>query len=137
MKNKKMLNIPVEFNNANNNLEKILLYLDSPSGFFHIVSINPEIVVTAQEDEKFRKIQSEGDIQLPDGVGVLLGSSILGISVQQRIPGVDFMKKLLKTCSKSSLRVLFLGGRADLAEKMADRYSRLYPSSKFLGIQGI
>src|SRR5690606_33086731 len=70
-------------------------------------------------------------------VGVLLGSSILGISVQQRIPGVDFMKMLLKTCSKSSLRVLFLGGRADLAEKMADRYSRLYPSSKFLGIQGI
>lgn len=136
-KNSILLGIPVKFKNKSDSLEKILLYLDQSGDFFHIVSLNPEILVTAQKDALFKNILSEGDIQLPDGVGVLLAGSILGIQVQDRIQGVDFMDFILEACNKSSLRVLFLGGKNDLAEQMADRYQNLYPTSKFKGIQGI
>lgn len=134
---KKLLSVQVEFKSEKDILEKILLYMCTSGPFLHIVSINPEILVQAEHDEYFRNILSEGDFQLPDGVGVLLGCSILGIQVQKKIPGVDFMNSLLKSCNKSSLRVLFLGGKADLAEKVANRYKKLYPSSTFKGIQGI
>ncbi len=134
---KKILSVKVEFKSLKSNLEKILLYTRDSSSFFHIVSINPEILVIAKHDQKFSNILSQGDIQLPDGIGVLLGCALLGIQVQNRVTGVDFMDEVLKSCNNSSLRVLFLGGKADLAEKVAIRYQKLYPSSKFKGIQGI
>lgn len=137
MKEQKLLKIPVELKSLENNLEKILLYLDAPQGFFHVVSLNPENLVVAYDNEKFRNILSEGDIQLVDGVGIYLGGFLLGIQVPERTTGVDFMKEVLKTCKNRSLRVLFLGGRGDLAEEMANRYQNIYPSSFFKGISGI
>lgn len=137
MKKKKILEVEVDIKDEKNNLEKILLYLDNNKDFFHIVSLNPENLVIAHENSLFRKVLSEGDIQLIDGVGVLLGSSILGIQAQQRITGVDFMNEILKISKNRSLRVLFIGGQGNLAEEVANRYQKIYPSSKFKGLFGI
>ena len=37
-------------------LEKIIKYIKSPKGFFHIVSLNPENLVIAGENNKFKKV---------------------------------------------------------------------------------
>lgn len=132
-----MLNLNVELKSQKDSLEKILLYLDNPKGFFHIVSINPEIVVTAYHNEEFKKVLSEGDIQLADGIGILMGCSILGIQAQERVTGVDFMNAVINLAEKRSLRVLLLGGRSQLAEKLALRYQKNYPNSTFKGIFGV
>ncbi|HRN71204.1 MAG TPA: glycosyltransferase, partial [Candidatus Woesebacteria bacterium] len=99
----------VEFHPQSKNsiLEKILLYLDDPQEFVHIVSLNPETVVEAYHSDDFNNVLSEGDIQLIDGIGIILGGFLLGNPVENRITGVDFMKDLLKLCKNKSLRVLF------------------------------
>jgi N-acetylglucosaminyldiphosphoundecaprenol N-acetyl-beta-D-mannosaminyltransferase len=132
-----LLGIDVKFNSIKNNLEKISLYLNKPAVFFHIVSINPENVVIAQENTHFKKVLSEGDIQLMDGIGIQFAGKILGISARYRSPGVDFMENLISLCGNRSLRVLFLGGRGELAEELAHRYQAQFPQAYFKGTQGI
>lgn len=62
---------------------------------------------------------------------------MLGVEVFERYPGVDLVKDLLTLSSKMRLRVLFIGGEQNLAEKLANCYQKKYPKSKFFGLEGI
>lgn len=132
-----ILKIPIKPQNMAQILEKIQKFIHTPYTFFHIVSLNPETLVRAQDDTEFRDILSEGDIQLIDGVGIIWGGSLLGIEVGERISGVDFMEILLKNMQIEGLRVLLLGGEADLADKLAICYEKKYPAISFKGLAGI
>ncbi len=132
-----LLSIPAHNISKEVVLEKITLFLAKPLHFFHIVSLNPENVVVAQHNKEFIKALSEGDIQLFDGVGIQLGCGILGIPAAHRLTGVDCMEFILETFKKNRLRVLFLGGKGDLAERVADCYNQAHLSSIYRGIKGI
>ena len=47
------------------------------------------------------------------------------------------MEFILETFKKNRLRVLFLGGKGDLAERVADCYNQAHLSSIYRGIKGI
>ncbi|MFA9288768.1 MAG: WecB/TagA/CpsF family glycosyltransferase [Weeksellaceae bacterium] len=117
-------------------LEKIVLYMQSPKGFFHIVSLNPENIVIAHKDKQFADILSEGSIQIFDGVGMVMAAKILGISSSERVTGVDLMRDMLEMCKTERLGVLFIGGKDNLAESLANCYKEAYPKSSLMGIQG-
>lgn len=137
MTNNRLLSIPVHNAGKKEILEKISLFIDKPRGFFHIVSLNPENIVIAHHSNEFRKILSEGDIQLFDGVGIQLGCRILGIRAENRVPGVDCMEMIMQTIVKGRLRVLFIGGKGDLAEKVANCYNQAHSTSLYRGVEGI
>lgn len=137
MSNQNFLSITAENASKEKILEKISLFMDKPLHFFHIVSLNPENLVIAEHNKEFRNALSEGDIQLFDGVGVQLGCAILAVPAAHRLAGVDCMELILQTFDKSSLRVLFLGGKANLAETVADCYNKKQLRSVYRGIEGI
>lgn len=60
----------------------------------------------------------------------------MGIAPIARIPGVDFMTYLLKTLSESGLRVLFVGGKVNVAKEMVECYQKLLPKHRYVGLQG-
>jgi len=136
MESQTLLGIQIQKQSKTEILEKIKKNIDSPHGFFHIVSLNPEIMVTSESDREFKKTLSESSIRLIDGVGILLGCSILGIPVGERTPGVDMMDDILQTLPQRGLQVLFLGGKANLAEKLAECYQKDLPYYKFKGLRG-
>ena len=39
-----------------------------------IVTPNPEILLRAQKDDKYRRILNEADLSIPDGIGILWAS---------------------------------------------------------------
>lgn len=117
-------------------LEKIQICLRQRGPFCHIVSLNPEIAVLARYDHVFRKILSESDIQLCDGVGIALAGSILGYDVPERVPGVDLMRNILDHTKEMGLRIMLIGGKGDVAERLALCYSKFYPKLTFRGIEG-
>lgn len=129
--------IPLQTLSRETILEKCVNFVQKPEGFFHIVSVNPENVVIAQENTAFRSILQSANIQLVDGIGIVLASKFLGIPTGQRFTGVDFMEEFLQKIADRSLRVLFLGGKADLAIKVANCYKKKYKKLAFLGISGI
>lgn len=137
MNRQKILSITAQNLDTKNILEKISLFMGNPIGFFHIVSLNPENLVVAEHNREFRNVLSESDIQLFDGVGIQLGSAILGVPAVHRLAGIDCMDLVIKTFSKKRLRVLFLGGKGDLAERVANCYNQAHSTSIYRGIEGI
>ncbi|MCR4286006.1 MAG: WecB/TagA/CpsF family glycosyltransferase, partial [Candidatus Kaiserbacteria bacterium] len=105
--------------------------------FCHIVSLNPENMVIAQDDDEYRNILSEGDIQLCDGVGIALGGSILSIQVGERVTGADLLEKVLKLGNEMGLRVLLIGAGTDVADNLAICYHKKFPNLSIKGFQGI
>ncbi len=135
--NSKLLGIEVKPYTKVGVLEQIKKYIAHPSGFFHIVSLNPENLVVAQQNPEFNKVVQTSKIKIIDGVGVAIAAKLLGIQVGERFTGVELMEELIKLASVLSLRVLLIGGRTNLAVSLSNCYSQRYPQAKFLGLEGI
>ena len=134
---KALLGIRLNSRGRSDILEQIKKYISNPRGTIHIVSINPENLITAQENKLFKKIIETSQIQIIDGMGVVVAGRVLGIKVRGRLTGVRLMEELVKMADRLRLRVLLIGGRPNLALKLADCYSQTYSEAKFLGLAGI
>lgn len=122
--------------NRVNVLEQIKKYIRNPRGSLNIISLNPENLVIAHENSEFKQVIETSQIQITDGVGVVLAGKLLGLKLE-RFTGVDLMSELIKLADELSLRVLLIGGRSNLALQIAKCYSQTYPQAKFKGISGI
>ncbi len=137
MEKNKILNITIPIETKKSILYKIKKNIKNPLNFFHIVSLNPENLVIALENQKFKKVLETAHIKLIDGVGVILAAHLLRIEVGERVTGVDLMEELIKLAQNLRLKVLLIGGKKNLAEELANCYQRQFPEAKFLGIEGI
>lgn len=91
----------------------------------YIVTPNPEFLVAAKEDQRFKSILNDADLSIPDGVGLKLSGK-----VKNTFAGVDFMEELVKRSIDWSVAVGFLGGRDGVAEKTAECLKKKYPKLK-------
>lgn len=137
MNSNKILGITIAPESKWTVLEKILKYIDRPTGFLHIISLNPENLVVATENKLFRKVIETAQIKIVDGIGVVLAGRWLGVEVGERITGVGLMEELLKKASDRRLRVLMIGGKENLAEELIECYIDQFPEAEFKGLQGI
>ncbi len=117
-------------------LEKIIKYIRSPKGFFHIVSLNSENLVVTQENNEFKKVVETAQIKIIDGKGVVLAGRLFNLSLE-RLPGVDLMENLISLVANMRLRVMLIGGKPNLALELSKCYGSKYPEAKFLGLEGI
>lgn len=137
MKANKILGITITPESKSSILEKILLYIGKPTGIFHIVSLNPENLIIATEDDSFKRIIKTAQMKIVDGVGIVLAGRWLGIEVGERVTGVGLMEDMVKMASDRRLRVLMIGGKENLALWLSECYSERFSEAKFKGIQGI
>jgi len=137
MNNKKLLDIGIEKQSKIEVLEKIKKFLAFPNECLHIVSLNPENLVVAEENAEFKKALKDAQIKIVDGIGVALAAKIKGIEVGERITGVGLMEELIRIADNIRLRVLLIGGKPDLAVRLAQCYQQSYKNGKFLGVLGI
>lgn len=136
MSKSKLLGTYVAPTSKVNILEKIKKNTFSRAEYIHIVSLNPEICMLAQHDEEFRKVIETAQIQIVDGVGVRAAGYVLGISMPERVSGVDLMATLMDLAGRKRLTVVLIGGSKKIAEKLADCYQRQFPDGHFFGLEG-
>lgn len=132
-----MLGIDLPTDSNEDILEKTLKFISSPKGNFMVMSLNPEIFVEIKKNATFKKVATEAQVKIVDGVGVVLAARLLGIPVGPRFTGVDYMDTLMKRASAESLSVMLIGGSENVAEKLVDCYQRKYPALNIFGFQGI
>jgi len=81
-----------------------------------IFTPNPEIVLKASKDIKIKEILNRADICIPDGVGVVVASRLLGCPLPERLAGIETGEFVLEYASKNGLSVFLLGGKKGTAE---------------------
>lgn len=98
-----------------------------------VVTVNPEFVVMAQEDRDFRDILNKADLALPDGVGLLWASRILGSPLRKRVAGSDLVEGLAWRAASRGYSLYLLGARPGVGQQAALALQGRYPGLRIAG----
>ncbi|WP_243290534.1 WecB/TagA/CpsF family glycosyltransferase [Bacillus sp. FJAT-47783] len=98
-----------------------------------VVTANPEIIVNTQKNEDYGKVIKEADFIIPDGIGVILASRILGHRLSERITGVDTMFRLLEKANQKNYSVYLLGATPLVVDKAVETIRSMYSNVTISG----
>jgi N-acetylglucosaminyldiphosphoundecaprenol N-acetyl-beta-D-mannosaminyltransferase len=129
-----------------------------------VVTPNPEILLEAQKDDKYRRILNKADLSIPDGIGVLWASKFKKIAntkdsklkkcskwfvslsmiplskryirteLPERVTGVDLMEKICKLAEIKGSKVFLLGAGKGIAGLTAEKLMEKYPELLITGV---
>jgi N-acetylglucosaminyldiphosphoundecaprenol N-acetyl-beta-D-mannosaminyltransferase len=133
-KRTRILNVPVDMVDEQEAME-IFLGLMKTEGCSMIVTPNSEIIISASKNPELRRIIEQADLIIPDGIGLVYASRIMGVPLAERVTGIDFLDAILGYLEETGQSIFFLGskpgdsinpGIAELAvEKMKEKYKDL------------
>lgn len=98
-----------------------------------IVTPNAEIIMTARKNRKLKAALNAADMCLPDGIGVVIASKIMGKPLVERTTGFDFMIKVLAMADKKGLNLFLLGGKPGIAQKAGEKIKAMFPNIQIVG----
>ena len=122
-----ILGVSVTNERRNHILEYVVERLKNDKKKTFIITPNPEMLVYASKHLDYQDKLNHADVALPDGVGLFFAGGLVGKPLKERIPGVDFIEELCKLSSELPLSMGFLGGKAGIAERAAERLQKKYP----------
>lgn len=128
----------------------------------YFVTVNPEMMMNASQDDEFCSALKNAEIITPDGIGILWASSylksprkktkisrffqLIGSLLQilfkpksvrsvlkQRITGVDLFKKIVNGSEDYGWRVFLLGASKGVADRVIKKFSKTHAKAKFVG----
>ncbi len=94
-------------------LEKISHFLNEEK-FRQIATVNPEFILRAQKDEKFKNILNDCDLNVADGMGIEIAFWWLRSKLKNRLAGIDLMQEILKIANERKLKIFLAANRGGL-----------------------
>jgi len=101
-------------------------FMDEP-GVHQVATVNPEFVMTAQEDHNFMAVLRAADLCIPDGIGLLLAGWLKGRRLPARVAGSDLVYLLAEEAARRGWRLFLLGAAPGIAEEAREILVRRYP----------
>ena len=98
-----------------------------------VVTVNPEIVMSAQADPGLRDLINGADLVLPDGMGIVWAARLRGQRLAGRITGTDTLMSLAEMAAARGWRLFLLGAAPGVAEAAAGRLSARFPGLAIAG----
>ena len=95
--------------------------------------MNAAKYVRAMQDPLLRGFIRRADVVSPDGAGPLWAARRLGLTVPERVPGVDLMLALLPAAARRGWPVFLLGARPKVVEQAAAEARRRWPDLVIAG----
>jgi N-acetylglucosaminyldiphosphoundecaprenol N-acetyl-beta-D-mannosaminyltransferase len=103
-------------------------------GPHQIVTLNPEMLVAAHRDPAFRHVLNQANLNVADGVGLLLAAQLLGRPLRGRVTGSDGIHLLAAHCAQRGYRPYLLGAAPGVAEVAAHRLALANPGLEVAGV---
>ncbi len=98
-----------------------------------IFTPNPEMVLNAQEDHLFKEALLDGDLVVPDGIGIIYASKIHHLGLKERIGGVDLAEEMFKFLNTKKGSIYLFGSKPEVAEVAAFKLNQKYSNIKVVG----
>lgn len=128
----------------------------------YLVTVNPEMILNAQEDDHFLDFLKNSPLNTADGIGVLWASYYLNLPkkkgylakkwelfqslarvlfypksikkiIPQRVTGSDLIPKITQLSEEKGWKLFFLGAGKGIAKKAIQNLKKKYPKTKFSG----
>lgn len=103
---------------------------------FVIFTPNPEIISYAEKDANLKQIINSGQINIPDGTGVVWAAKKIYGKTIRRISGADLVTDIAKMSSQNGLVMGLIGGRGGVALKSLECLQKLHPKLRGWGVDG-
>ena len=107
----------------------------SQPGCSMIVTPNSEIVQNASKDEELRSLIASADLIIPDGIGLVYASKVMGCPLSERVTGIDFLESIIARLAQTGESIFFFGSKPGVADEAADRMKKKYPGLRVAGTQ--
>ena len=100
----------------------------------HVVTMNGEIIMQANQQPELAKIVQQADLVTPDGAGVIFALKLHGIN-QIRCAGIELGETLLRLASQPqhNFPVFLYGGKPGIVEQAAENWQKKLPNLKIVG----
>mgnify|MGYP001793591079 CR=1 FL=1 len=100
----------------------------------HVVTINAEMCMQAQQDAQLRQFIESADLVAPDGSGVELFFRLLKRQPIRRYPGIELSADLLESLGPET-KVAFYGGKPEVVEAAAKAWKVRSPNLNLAIVQ--
>lgn len=101
-----------------------------------IITSNPETFIMGKNDIDFDKvIMDTNTILTADGVGISVGTKILGYKGIEKITGVDISVKLLEYANKNKKSIYLYGSRQEVIDELIKVINKDYPNIEIKGFK--
>ena len=116
------------------NLESIQRHLNSTSGILHVITANPEYVMTARKDPVFAQAINSAGLITVDGAGLAMAVRLLhpGL-VSARHTGVQLTTDMAGLSAETKTSVFLLGAGPGVADQAAEKLLAEYPAARIAG----
>jgi len=95
---------------------------------------NPHSLVISRRDALFREALENADLLVPDGVGMVLASRILGGTIRDRVTGSDIFQAVGRLANeRGGVRYFFLGSSPQTLERITRRLGADFPRIEIAG----
>ncbi|MDJ0661360.1 MAG: WecB/TagA/CpsF family glycosyltransferase [Crocosphaera sp.] len=103
----------------------------------HVVTINAEMAMLAQQDPLVAQIIQEADLVIPDGAGVVIYLKMRG-QQQQRCPGIELAQSLIEAFGTDGQgnKIAFYGGQPGVTEAAAKQWRAKLPNVNIITAHG-
>ena len=99
-----------------------------------IVTANPETFMISEKDETMNKLLLDNDSTLvPDGIGIVKATKIVGYEIEERITGIDIAVKLLEYGNELKKTIYLFGAKQEVIDSMLEVIEKDYPELTVVG----
>jgi N-acetylglucosaminyldiphosphoundecaprenol N-acetyl-beta-D-mannosaminyltransferase len=102
----------------------------------HVVTLNPEISMQAQENPAFGDILHQAELVVPDGAGIVFYLWLRGLKIR-RCPGIELAESMIEIAATQpdSWSVFFFGAKPGISAKAAACWQQKLPALKIAGTE--
>lgn len=129
-----ILNTTIDVLNVQETIELVEEYVRKKEPL-HLMGVNADKINLLNRNELLKRIVNSCGIINADGVSVVWASRFLGMSLPERVAGIDLMQNLIDLSEKKGYSVYFLGARQEIVEKTVDVVKNLYPQLVIAGFR--
>jgi len=128
----KILGVKIHDVTLTDALKTMKSFIDS--GKPHMICTpNVDHVIKAQRDPEFRSIIDSADLSIPDGMGIVYASKLLGQPLTGNVGGRLLLPAFCELASKEGYRIYLLGAAPGIASKAARLLGQRYPGLRVAG----
>lgn len=99
------------------------------------VALNVAKLVNMRSDPVLCSDVMGSDLIGIDGVGIVLALRCFGVSVKERVAGIDLFQEVLAVCARDGFRPFLLGATSDVLCRARDQIVARFPSIRFAGMR--